>query len=40
LTWPGTLSLLLVGGLAIFGFYAARAGQPVFGTLQSLKSEV
>jgi serine/threonine-protein kinase len=40
LTLPGTLSLLLVGGLAIFGFYAARAGQPVFGTLQSLKSEV
>ncbi len=39
-TLPGTLSLLLIGGLAAFGLYAARAGKPVFGTLQSLKSEV
>ncbi len=34
-TMPGTLSLVLVGAVAIFGFYAARAGQPLFGTLQS-----
>jgi len=39
-TLPGTLSLMLIAGLAAFGFYAARAGQPVLGTLQSLKSEV
>ena len=30
---PGNLSLLLVVGIACFGFYAARAGQPLFGEL-------
>jgi hypothetical protein len=32
-TLPGTLSLLLVIAAAAFGFYAARAGQPLFGQL-------
>jgi hypothetical protein len=31
---PGNLSIALVGALACFGFYAARAGQPLFGKLQ------
>jgi hypothetical protein len=30
---PGTLSLALVVALACFGFYAARAGQPLLGKL-------
>jgi hypothetical protein len=30
-TLPGTLSILLVAAVACFGFYAARAGQPLFG---------
>jgi hypothetical protein len=33
-TLPGTLSLLLVVAVAGFGFYAARAGQPLFGKLE------
>lgn len=33
-TLPGTLSLALVVGVACFGFYAARAGQPLFGKLE------
>jgi len=28
---PGNLSMLLVVAVACFGFYAARAGQPLFG---------
>jgi hypothetical protein len=28
---PAALSLALLVGLALFGFYAARAGQPLFG---------
>ena len=37
---PGNLSIALVVALACFGFYAARAGQPLFGKLQlKLKSE-
>jgi hypothetical protein len=28
---PGNLSILLVAAVACFGFYAARAGQPLFG---------
>ncbi len=31
---PGNLSLLLVLALACFGFYAARAGKPLFGEFQ------
>jgi len=31
---PGNLSIALVLALACFGFYAARAGQPLFGKLQ------
>lgn len=34
-TLPGTLSLLLVLSFAAFGFYAARAGQPLFGKLEA-----
>jgi hypothetical protein len=34
---PGNLSIALVLGLAGFGFYAARAGQPLFGTVESTK---
>jgi hypothetical protein len=34
---PGNLSIALVVGLACFGFYAARAGQPLLGTLESTK---
>jgi serine/threonine-protein kinase len=30
---PGNLSIALVLAIAAFGFYAARAGQPLFGTL-------
>jgi len=30
---PGNLSILLVAAVACFGFYAARAGQPLFGKL-------
>ncbi|HVB38954.1 MAG TPA: hypothetical protein VND92_10470, partial [Vicinamibacterales bacterium] len=29
----GNLSLILLAGLVAFGFYAARAGQPLFGRL-------
>jgi hypothetical protein len=32
---PGNLTLALVVGLACFGFYAARAGQPLLGNLNS-----
>ena len=32
--FPGQLSAALVIALACFGFYAARAGQPVFGNLE------
>jgi hypothetical protein len=28
---PGNLSVLLVAAVACFGFYAARAGHPLFG---------
>ena len=31
---PGTLSIAVVLALACFGFYAARAGQPLFGNLE------
>jgi len=31
---PGNLSMALVIALACFGFYAARAGQPLFGSLE------
>src|SRR5262249_51389140 len=31
---PGNLSIALVIALVCFGFYAARAGQPLFGKLQ------
>jgi protein kinase-like protein len=31
---PGTMSIVLVIALACFGFYAARAGQPLFGTFE------
>ena len=31
---PGNLSIALVVALAAFGFYAARAGQPLFGKLE------
>jgi hypothetical protein len=31
---PGNLSIALVIALACFGFYAARAGQPLFGNLE------
>ena len=31
---PGNLSMALVITLACFGFYAARAGQPLFGKLE------
>ena len=31
---PGNLSIALVVALACFGFYAARAGQPLFGKLE------
>ena len=39
---PSMLSLALLIGLALFAFYAARAGKPLFGNLEvrSLKSEV
>jgi hypothetical protein len=30
---PGTLSIALVVALACFGFYAARAGEPLFGRI-------
>src|SRR6185436_20158178 len=30
---PGNLSIVLVVAVACFGFYAARAGQPLFGKL-------
>jgi hypothetical protein len=33
-TLPGNLSIALVVALACFGFYAARAGQPLFGKLE------
>ena len=32
---PAMLTLALLIGLAAFGFYAARAGQPLFGTLEA-----
>ena len=31
---PGNLSIALVVAIACFGFYAARAGQPLFGKLE------
>jgi hypothetical protein len=31
---PGNLSILLVAAIACFGFYAARAGQPLFGKFE------
>jgi hypothetical protein len=31
---PGNLSIALVIGIACFGFYAARAGQPLFGKFE------
>ena len=31
---PGNLSMALVVAAACFGFYAARAGQPLFGKLE------
>ena len=31
---PGNLSIALVVALACFGFYAARAGQPLLGQLE------
>ena len=31
---PGTLSIILVAAVACFGFYAARAGQPLLGTFE------
>ena len=33
-TTPGNLSIALVLAIACFGFYAARAGQPLFGRLE------
>ena len=33
-TMPGLLSIALVVGVACFGFYAARAGQPLFGKFE------
>jgi predicted Ser/Thr protein kinase len=32
-SWPANLSIALVAAIACFGFYAARAGQPLFGTI-------
>ncbi|PYQ75659.1 MAG: hypothetical protein DMG04_06460 [Acidobacteria bacterium] len=34
-SWPGNLSMAPVAALACFGFYAARAGQPLFGDFDS-----
>jgi len=31
---PGNLSIALVVSIACFGFYAARAGQPLFGKFE------
>jgi hypothetical protein len=31
---PGTLSVALVVAIACFGFYEARAGQPLFGKFE------
>ena len=31
---PGNLSMMLVIALACFGFYASRAGEPLFGKLE------
>jgi hypothetical protein len=33
--FPGNVSSALVIAVACFGFYAARAGQPLFGTLDA-----
>jgi len=32
---PGNLSIALVVAVACFGFYAARAGQPLFGKYEA-----
>jgi hypothetical protein len=36
--WSATASngtIVLLGGIAIFAFYASRAGQPLFGTVST-----